>query len=510
MSTANRIIKNAMSNGAGLVCEAVIAFSMLPYIIHRIGESAYGVWVFTIAISGYMGILNLGFRPTVNKYVSQYNATGDWKKIREILQGCLSIYFICGLIIFTICLFLSYNLSIFFNIPAEFESIAPLLVLLVGIQMPLGLLAVVYGGVISGLQRYELNNAIEIFVMLSRTVIILIFLNELPSLLTLAAAHFSMTIFGYLLTVIVAKKLADIKGINLFKRPSKEALTAIFKFSSITFVIAMVGRIVMYIDAPLIAAVLTTTAVTYYAVGSRLVNYTKNLVEVLVNVLAPATSELQAMNQLDTIKKVYFFSSRICSYIVFPILLYFIVSGHDFIKLWIGQSYPESYHVLLVFSLAGLIIFPQMSTTPILFGLAKHRILMNLIMIEGVLSIGLAIVLGHMYGLIGMAIGLAAPKALISSLICPVYVARLLGANWRQWFVVSYIKGGLVVIPFTLTMFLIRHYLILDNWLFTLFLLMVSSSVHLLSIWLFGLNQFERDEGILKFAVLIRKLKKIS
>jgi len=510
MSTANRIIKNALSNGAGLICEAVIAFSMLPYIIHRIGESAYGIWVFTIAISGYMGILNLGFRPTVNKYVAQYNATGDWKKIREILQGCLSIYFICGLIIFSLCLFLSYNLNTFFNIPLEFQEIAPLLVFLVGIQMPLGLLAVVYGGVISGLQRYELNNGIEIFVMVFRTVLILLFLNNYPSLLTLASAHFLMTIIGYLLTVLVARRLADIKGMNFFKKPSKDALIAIFKFSSITFVIATVGRIVMYIDSPLIAAVLTTTAVTYYAVGSRLVNYTKNLVEVLVNVLAPATSDMHARNKLDEIRQVYFFSSRICTYVVFPILLYFIFSGGDFINLWVGKSYPDSYKVLLVFSLAGIIVFPQMSTIPILFGMAKHRILMFFSITEGVMAIGLAVSLGHLYGLPGMAVGIALPKALISSLICPVYVARVLDVSWVKWFVGTYLRGGLVVIPFTLTMLLIRNYLILDNWLSTVFLLSVSSAIHLLTVWYFGLNGNERLEISMRFAKLFKKPQRVN
>lgn len=496
MSTANKIIKNAFSNGAGLVCEAIIAFSMLPYILHRIGESAYGIWVFTIAITGYMGILNLGFRPTVNKYVAQYNATGEWKKIRELLQGCLAIYLVCGLAILLICLFLSYNLNTFFNIPDEFKSIAPILIILVGIEMPLGLISVVYGGVISGLQRYEINNGIEIFVMLSRTAIILAFLDEYPSIITLAAAHFLMTTVGYVLTVWFARRLADIKRINFFSKPSKEALISIFKFSSITFVIGTVGRIISYLDSPLIATVLTTTAVTYYAIGNRLVNYTKNLVEVLVNVLAPATSDMHARNQRDKIQGIYCFSSKMTSYVVFPILIFFISCGKQFVTLWIGQCYVDSYHVLLIFSVAGLIIFPQMSTTPILYGLAKHKILMNISIVEGILSVILAIVLGQEYGLLGMAIGLASPKALLTSLICPVYVAKLLEFSWIKWFMKTYVQSVFVVIPFFITMNLLRNYFLLDSWFKIVFLLFISTSVHIVSVWFLGITRIEK-EGII-------------
>jgi hypothetical protein len=60
MSLSKKIFKNALANGTGFAVEAVIAVCRLPFIIHRIGESAYGVWVLVLSVTGYMGILNLG------------------------------------------------------------------------------------------------------------------------------------------------------------------------------------------------------------------------------------------------------------------------------------------------------------------------------------------------------------------------------------------------------------------------------------------------------------------
>ena len=109
-----------------------------------------------------------------------------------------------------------------------------------------------------------------------------------------------------------------------------------------------------------------------------------------------------------------------------------------------------------------------------------------------------------------MAIGLAMPKAFLSSLICPVYATRVLGANWVGWFAGTYLRGGLVVIPFALTMLLFHNYLILNTWLAMISLLVVSSTVHLLIVWLCGVNQLERKEISNKFATLRKRVRGLS
>lgn len=464
MSTYKKITKNAIANGMGFICEAVIAFCMLPYIIHRLGDSAFGVWTFALSISGTMGILNFGIRPAINKYVAQYNATGEWQKIRDLLQASLFSYAICALLIIIICTFLSLNLANLFNIPEELLSTASTLVFLVGIQMATGLIAVVFGGVISGLQRYEINNGIEIFVMLARTALILIFLDRYPSLMTLAAAHFSMTIIGYIATAVIAYQIAEISPLKLFRKPEKNALLTIFKFSAIVFIISTVGRIIMYIDAPLITALLTATAVTHYAIGSRLVRYLGNMIEVLVNVLAPAISELEAKDKIDTIREIFIFSSKFTSLVVFPVLIFLVLFGKEFFVLWLGKAYLEGYQVMTVLAIGSFFNLPQLSSGAILFGTAKHKLIMYFSIISGILSVLLAIFLTEKLGIVGLAIGLSFPQAILSGIGCPIYISRLINLSWSHWFVNTYIKPLSIAIPYGVVFYFIKKVVVVNTW----------------------------------------------
>ena len=420
---SKKIARNALANGTGFAVEAIIAFCMLPYIIHRIGESAYGIWALIISLTGYMGLLNLGLRPAINKYVAQYNALDQKEKMKDLVQASLFCYLICGVLIIIISSGVAYYANEMFNVPQAYKQSVPYLILIVGIHVAIGLIAVIYGGVISGLQRYDINNGIEIAVMLSRTALILGFLNKYPNIYTIAAAHFSMTVIGYIATILIGRQLSGIKGLKVIKIPHKSVIYTIFSFSIITFIIGIVGRIMTYVDSVIIASYLTTAAVTYYTVGSRLVKYTKDLLTVLTNVLAPATSEMHAQKNKN-IGSMYIYSAKICTLISLPILSFLIISGNQFLELWIGTVYPDSYKVMMILCIGGIILFPQQSAIPILYGLAKHKIIMWVSIVEGLISVTVSLVLCHEYGIIGVAIGLAFPKALLGGIVYPIYLSK--------------------------------------------------------------------------------------
>lgn len=489
----NKIFKNLLANGAGFVVEAVIAFCMLPYIINRVGEAAYGIWAVILSLSGYMGILNLGLRPAINKYVAQYNALGKKERILELIHCSLVTYFFCAVVIACVSVVVSLRVTHIFNIPHDFQRASSVLVLLVGMQMSTGLIAVVYGGVISGMQRYEINNGIEIFVMLSRTAIILLFLNKYPTIYTIAAAHFSMTMIGYLVTFYAAGKIVDFKNMKIFTKPSKEMMLNILSFSAITFVIGIVGRIMTYIDSLIIGTVLTTTIVTYYAVGSRLIQYLKNLIEVLMNVIAPAISEMSVTNRSE-IGDLYIYASKFSSLISYPILSFLIIQGNEFLYLWMGESYPYSYNIMLILSIGGIFVFPQMSTNPILYGLARHKIIMWVSIVEGVVSVILSIGLCRYWNVYGIAVGLVVPKALLGGIIYPIYVCRLLNLSLSKLIWQCYFRSLITVSPIVMLLYWAKEKQVVDTWLFLGGEVVICGVIYSVSVYVLSLDKNERQQ----------------
>jgi O-antigen/teichoic acid export membrane protein len=491
MSTFKKIARNAFANGVGFAVEAIIAFCMLPYIIHLIGESAYGIWALTISLTGYMGILNLGLRPAINKYVAQYHILGEKEKMKDLVQASLFCYMICAAFVLVISVIVAFYANDIFNIPAEYKSAAPVLILLVGIQVSIGLVSVVYGGVISGLQRYDINNGIEIFVMLSRTAIILCFLSRYPNVYTVAIAHFSMTIIGYIVTVLVGIKISGIKNIRVSKLPTREILYTIFSFSVITFIIGIVGSIMSYVDSVIIASLLTMTAVTYYTVGSRLVKYTQSLLGVLMNVLAPAASEMDAQGNRN-IGQLYLLSAKTCAIISFPILSFLIIQGRQFLILWVGNNYSDSYLVMVFLSIGGIFLFPQLSATPILYGLARHKIVMWVSIIEGIISLSVSLILCHYLGVVGIAIGLAFPKAFLGGIIYPIYLSRLINVKWSELIVNCYLRSMVASVPVAAMLLLARYYIRMNSWVVFFSQLFICVVIHFCSLWIIGLTHDEK------------------
>ena len=66
------LLRNILSNWAGFLVEACVAFYLSPFVIHTLGDTSYGIWILLTSLTGYFGLLNLGLRPAINKYVAEF------------------------------------------------------------------------------------------------------------------------------------------------------------------------------------------------------------------------------------------------------------------------------------------------------------------------------------------------------------------------------------------------------------------------------------------------------
>jgi O-antigen/teichoic acid export membrane protein len=72
-----RPIRNVLSNWSVFLFSAVANFFVAPFIVHSLGDSGYGAWVLLGSLVGYLGLLDLGVRGAVMRFVSRLHAAGD-------------------------------------------------------------------------------------------------------------------------------------------------------------------------------------------------------------------------------------------------------------------------------------------------------------------------------------------------------------------------------------------------------------------------------------------------
>jgi hypothetical protein len=54
------LLRNVLSNWAGFLVEACVAFYLSPFVIHTLGDTSYGIWILLTSLTCYFGILNGG------------------------------------------------------------------------------------------------------------------------------------------------------------------------------------------------------------------------------------------------------------------------------------------------------------------------------------------------------------------------------------------------------------------------------------------------------------------
>ena len=62
------------------------------YIVHSLGDGAYGAWVMLSSLVGYLGLFDLGTRGAVTRYVATYHAARHHEKARRIASTALVLF----------------------------------------------------------------------------------------------------------------------------------------------------------------------------------------------------------------------------------------------------------------------------------------------------------------------------------------------------------------------------------------------------------------------------------
>ena len=90
------IIKNVGSSWFSLGTSILVGIFLSPFILHRLGDTAYGIWILIFSVTGYYGLFDLGIRSSVIRYVSTYTATGDQEGLTKLINTALATYTAIG------------------------------------------------------------------------------------------------------------------------------------------------------------------------------------------------------------------------------------------------------------------------------------------------------------------------------------------------------------------------------------------------------------------------------
>src|ERR1700675_2848002 len=105
------ILKNVGSSWSALGINVIVGIFLSPFIVHRLGDAAFGIWVLIFSITGYYGLFDLGIRSSIVRYVSKYSATGEHEKLAHFVNTALFTYTSIGAVSMVLTVIGSYHVA---------------------------------------------------------------------------------------------------------------------------------------------------------------------------------------------------------------------------------------------------------------------------------------------------------------------------------------------------------------------------------------------------------------
>src|SRR5580658_5259158 len=493
-----QLVTNVGSSWFSLGFDVLVGLFLSPFLLHWLGDTAFGIWVLIFSITGYYGLFDLGIRSSVVRYVSKFTATDDVEDLAKLVNtslftyGCIAILSLLITVVLSLCVG-----TIFPRIPPDLHTTARWLILIVGTSVALGFPLGVVGGYLDGLQRFYVSNWANIFGDITRFVGVVWAVRRGAGLLPIALITVACPQIFSAARAIIAYRIRPVPfG---FKYVNGATFRTIRNYSGVTLIIMLATQLKFKTDNVVIGTMISAAAVTYFTIGSRIVSYAQQMVMALAQNFLPLASQSEATGNIDRLRKVFLAGNRFCAFTAFPITVTLLLLGKSVIEVWVGKRYvATSFPVLVILILPATLMWAQAASGRVLFGISKHRTWAFVTLGEGIVNLLLSIVLVHVLlpthgvigGIEGDAFGTAIPLACTMTMFMPWHLCRLLGIRMRTYLREAFVWPVLISIPLVGTLLLLRRWHRPHNYIQLLTQLLIAGAVYGLGLlWLYKTNR---------------------
>lgn len=466
MSQSNRLraLQNVLGSWLGLGTTVVAGFALTPYVLHHVGDSAYGVWVLLTAFTGYYGLLDLGLRSATIRYVARHVAVNETDELNSVVSTSFFFYTALGVTMMLVTCVVALLFDRLFKVGPEWQATGRVLLLVVGFGTAVNMPFTLFSGVLEGLQRFSLVGWVQTVSVIVRAALLVFFLERGYLILTVGVVTMIMNILSALVLMVLAFRQAPSLRIRL-RDASFATLRTLGGYGLAIFWISIAQSLRFQFDAMVIGWMISAEAITYFSFGSRLSVYSLDVVQMMVQILTPMASAADATGENDRQKRIFLMGNRYSAFVALPLGVMFLVAGGTIIRVWVGAAYEQvGYAVLAILTVPTTLYLMQAGSPKVLFGMARHKTLAVVLMVEAIANLVLSIALAPHHGLLGVAWGTAIPLALTNLFFLPVHLCRLLQVRIRDFLMESYFYPVLAVIPAGAALWAANRWIHATNW----------------------------------------------
>ena len=483
--------RSILSNWFGLVVLAGSTALLTPVMIHHLGAVDYGVWVLASSVLDYYGLLDLGMRSAMFRYVALFRGGTLRDEVDRTFSSALLLVTGTAVLICALSLGVACLLPRFVSLHGTSPRVLGWLIFLLGssiaVMFPTRMLATY----ISAHQRWDLYNAAGIATTITRAIVIVVLLKLGYGILAIAIATLIVA-FLSLGQHVVFLLIADPRVRVNLRLITIGRIRELFSFGMRSLLVLLGDYLRFYSDSAVIASILSVGLVTPFNVATRLIECFRSVVIAAGGPVLGAMTELNGGHRQKDLRELLLRSTRLLGLLSILGGVLLLVDGRSLLRLWVGKELLSAYPLVVVLALGYTVNLVQHPTLLIIIAKGRHGPLGWWTIAEGVANIVLSVIWGMSHGLIGVAMGTIVPMLVVKMIIQPWYALKAAEMSASE-----YLRKGLGrPLLVGLLFFLIAGKIAINaETTVPLFAatVLVQLMIFLVSTWCFGLTRAERQ-----------------
>ena len=429
--------------------------------IRQIGVSDYGLYSLVVTFISYF-VIDFGLSSTVTRFIAKYRAEGNDEKVKNMMGLVMKVYLAIDSIIF-ITLFVLY-----FFISNIFQGLTPTeQTTLKGLYAIAGLFSVLTFALhpINGaMMAYEYFVESKFLDMVHRVGMVLLIVVCLLLgggvyflVLVNGAVGFCISLTKYL--VFVKKSRLKINWLYF----EKSLLKSLFSFSAWIFLINMAQRLRLTFMPSIIGIFSNSIQISIFALGMQIEGMVWTLSSALNGLFLPKVTRLSRDGNSEEITQLMIRVGRIQLYIISLIFFGFFILGADFLDLWVGSGFEDTYYVVLFLIATNMVTLTQSVAGDLVYAENKVQYTGSITFITSAFSMILSILLVPQMGALGC--GLAFFVAMtIYLILLNIFYLKKLKLDIFKFFVNCHVRIIPLLVVISGCFYWIKSYFHIESW----------------------------------------------
>lgn len=489
MSTSKQFKVGALISYAAIAINIITGLLYTPWMIHSIGRENFGLYTLALSVITLF-VFDFGLSSAVTRFISKYLAEGRQDKANNCLGLVYRLYVFIDVVLFCVLL------CVFFFIPHIYKELTlqeiekfKVVYSIAAVYSVVSFPFIPVNGVLNAHERFI---QVKVCDVLHKLIIVAAMSVCLLTGLGLYALVLVNSISG---VITIVFKLWCITHYTPQKITwhyfNKSEFLSVVGFSGWVTVIALAQRCIFNLAPSILGALSGSTAIAILGIAITLEGYTYTFASAINGMFLPKVSRIIAHengNVLPLMVRI----GRIQIYVVALIVFGVVCFGQEFIHLWVGDGFKDSYWCAVLIVIPSFFHLPQMIGSETVYAANKVKKMAIVMVIMAVVNLIGAVTLAPTLGALGICISVCVAY-LIRTMGMDVIFYRDLHIDVLNFFKESYIAMLAPLVAVFVIGMLCSNFIPISGWLGLSIKICLFVLSYSLIMFLFAMNPSEKN-----------------